>query len=166
MNVPIGDNDRPGVIAARAVGRLLVDHGILAGDRICIVEVPEVREDVDALARALAAAGAAVERVALADALYVRGRSWASAVEAKGRRVDCDVVAAAAIPAPASEGPRQHGCAIVLDPPAGGFKVVVDDRGRTTTAGVWACGDVTGYLGPARAAEDGARVAANLMNSQ
>nr|HEX4319123.1 2Fe-2S iron-sulfur cluster-binding protein [Kofleriaceae bacterium] len=163
MNVPIGDNDRPGVIAARAVGRLLVDHGILAGDRICVVEVPEVRDDVDAWVAACSASGAVVERVALADALYVRGRSWATAVEAKGRRVDCDVVAAAAIPAPASEGPRQHGCAIVLDPAAGGFRVVVDELGRTSAAGVWACGDVTGYKGPARAADDGARVAANLL---
>ena len=40
VNLPFPDNDRPGVIAARAVGRLLVEHGILAGDKVCIVEVP------------------------------------------------------------------------------------------------------------------------------
>ncbi|MBA3456150.1 MAG: (2Fe-2S)-binding protein, partial [Deltaproteobacteria bacterium] len=33
VNLPFPDNDRPGVLAARAVGRLLVDHGILAGDK-------------------------------------------------------------------------------------------------------------------------------------
>jgi sarcosine oxidase subunit alpha len=162
VNVPIGDNDRPGVIASRAVGRLLVDHGILAGDRICIVEVPELRAEVDALARALQGAGAEVARVALAEALYVRGRSWASGVQTTTGRVDCDIVAAAAIPSPASEGPRQHGCTVVLDPSAGGFRVVVDERGRTTAPGVWACGDLTGYKGPERAGMDGERVGANV----
>jgi pyruvate/2-oxoglutarate dehydrogenase complex dihydrolipoamide dehydrogenase (E3) component len=52
---------------------------------------------------------------------------------------------------------------VVLDPAAGGFRVVVDELGRTTTPGVWACGDVTGYLGPTAAAADGARVGANVV---
>jgi pyruvate/2-oxoglutarate dehydrogenase complex dihydrolipoamide dehydrogenase (E3) component len=55
---------------------------------------------------------------------------------------------------------------VVLDPAAGGFRVVVDDYGRTTTPGVWACGDVTGYLGPAAAAADGARVGGNVASSR
>ena len=32
VNLPFPDNDRPGVIAARAVGRLLVEHGIVPPD--------------------------------------------------------------------------------------------------------------------------------------
>ena len=74
-------------------------------------------------------------------------------------------MAVAGIPAPASEGPRQQGCRVTLDPPAGGFRVVVDEYGRTTTERVWACWDVTGYRGPAAAAEDGARVGANVVAS-
>jgi sarcosine oxidase subunit alpha len=162
VNLPFSDNDRPGVIAARAVGRLLVDHGILAGDRVCIIEVPEVADDVVALASALKAAGAEVTRVALDHVSGTRGRSWTSYVDTTAGKVECDVVAVAAIPAPASEGARQQGCRVVLDPPVGGFRVVVDDQGRTTTPGVWACGDVCGYLGPAAAAADGARVGANV----
>jgi len=158
VNLPFPDNDRPGVIAARAVGRLLVDHGIVAGDRVCIVEVPEVKADVDALATALAATGAEVARVALADVTGVRGRSWAHSVDTAQGRIDCDVVAVAAIPAPASEGPRQQKCSVALDPGAGGFRVVVDEAGRTNVDNVWACGDVTGYVGPARAADHGGRV--------
>jgi len=165
VNLPFADNDRPGVIAARAVGRLLVDHGILAGERICVVEVPAMTDDATALSAALAHAGADVSRVALERVVGVRGRGWATAVDTEDGKHDCDLVAVAAIPAPASEGPRQQGCKVVLDPRAGGFRVVVDELGRTSTPDVWACGDVTGYLGPAAAAADGARVGANVVAS-
>ena len=165
VNLPFPDNDRPGVIAARAVGRLLVDHGILAGDRICMVEVPSVAAEASALTDALDAAGAEVTRVPLADAFGARGRSWVSGMDTSRGRVDCDLVAVAALPSPASEGPRQQKCQVRLDPDAGGFRVVVDEQGRTSTAGVWACGDVTGYMGVARAAQDGARVGANAAAS-
>ncbi len=164
-NLPLPDNDRPGVLALRAVGRLLVDHGILAGDRVCIVEVPEVAGDVTALAAALAEAGADVSRVPLAKAGGTRGRGWVSGLDTTDGRIDCDVLAMAAIPAPASEGPRQHGCKVVLDPGGGGFRVVIDGDGRTSTANVWACGDVTGYIGPARAAVHGATVGERVVQS-
>jgi sarcosine oxidase subunit alpha len=160
VNLPFQENDRPGVIAARAVGRLLVEHGILGGEKVCIVEVPRVADDCEALANALMAAGAEVTRVALDDAIGARGRSWVSGVDTQSGRVDCDLVAVAAIPSPASEGPRQHGCKVVLDPEAGGFRVVVDNSGSTSTPNVWACGDVTGYQGTDHAALDGARVGA------
>ena len=147
VNLPFPDNDRPGVIAARAVGRLLVDHGILAGDKVCLVEVPQLAHEAAALEAALGDAGAEVTRVSLADALGARGRGWVTGMDTTRGRVDCDLVAVAAIPSPASEGPRQQRCRVVLDPDAGGFRVVVDESGRTSVAGVWACGDVTGYMG-------------------
>ena len=165
VNLPFAENDRPGVIAARAVGRLLVEHAILGGEKVCIVEVPQVASDAEVLAAALARAGAEVARVPLADMLGVRGRSWVTSVHTRSGRIDCDLVAVAAIPSPASEGPRQQGCKVTLDPDAGGFRVVVDEQGRTSTAGVWACGDVTGYQGPQRAAADGARVGVNAAAS-
>src|SRR5262249_20694100 len=80
VNLPFAENDRPGVIAARAVGRLLVDHGILGGEKVCIVEVPHVAADAAALAQALTRAGAEVTRVALANTHSARGRSWVSGV--------------------------------------------------------------------------------------
>ena len=164
-NLPLPDNDRPGVLALRAVGRLLVDHGILAGDRVCIVEVPEVAADVTALATALVNAGAEVARVPLVKASGTRGRGWVSGLDTTDGRIDCDVLAMAAIPAPASEGPRQHGCKVVLDPSAGGFRVVIDGDGRTSTANVWACGDVTGYVGPARAGAHGTAVGEHVVQN-
>jgi len=157
VNVPVPDNDRPGVFAARAVGRLLVDHAILAGDRICMIEEPAMADDAAALAGALAAAGATVERVAAAEVTAVRGRGWVKAVVAGGRKIACDAVAVAAVPSPASEGPRQHGCEVVLDPARGGFAVIADERGATRVPGVFACGDVCGYAGIAAATAAGAR---------
>jgi len=85
--------------------------------------------------------------------------SQITAVElATRRRVDCDVVAVAAVPSPASEGPRQQGCQTVLDPARGGFRVIVDRDGHTSAPGVLACGDVCGYGGVAAAARAGAEV--------
>ncbi|MFN0253306.1 MAG: 2Fe-2S iron-sulfur cluster-binding protein [Kofleriaceae bacterium] len=158
VNLPFPDNDRPGVIAARAVGRLLVDHGILAGDKICIIEAPEVTGDVDALASALSSAGAEVTRVSLADVAGTRGRSWTTSVDTKRGRIECDIVAVAALPAPASEGARQQKCSVVLDSSAGGFRIVVDENGKTSVPGVWACGDVTGYVGTSAASAQGERI--------
>ena len=162
VNLPIADNDRPGVIAARAVGRLLVDHGILAGDKVCIVEAPGVTGDAQALARALTAAGGDVARLPVSEVHGVRGRSWATGVDSARGRVDCDVVAVAAVPSPASEGARQQGCKVVLDPDAGGFRVVVDDAGRTTRAervGMWRCRPASWAARGRR--QHGARVGAN-----
>jgi sarcosine oxidase subunit alpha len=162
VNLLFTDNDRPGVLAARAVGRLLVQHGVIAGDRICVIEGPGMADYVGALVSALTTAGAEVTPVEADAVERARGRGWVTSVELAGRsRVDCDVVAVAALPSPASDGPRQQGCAVRLDPARGGFAVQVDDGGRTTAAGVWACGDVCGYVGPARATANGRAVGAN-----
>jgi sarcosine oxidase subunit alpha len=94
-----------------------------------------------------------------------RGRTWITGVDVvdasgRKRRVACDALAVATTPSPASEAPRSHGAATRLDAAAGGFAVTVDDSGHTNVPGVLACGDVTGYLGPERAAAHGARVGA------
>ncbi len=72
------------------------------------------------------------------------------------RVVAADLVAVAALPAPASELPRQHGADVVFDPGRGGFAVIVDEQFRTRAPGVSACGDVTGFAGADEAARAGA----------
>lgn len=169
VNLPFPDNDRPGVIAARAVGRLLVDHGILAGDKICLVEATDagaiLGDDVRTLVGALVKAGAEVTRVPLGSVAGTRGRGWTTGVDTTTGRIDCDIVAVAALPAPASEGARQQGCSVVLDAAGGGFRIVVDEHGRTTAPNVWACGDVTGYVGTGAAAQHGARVGERVVEA-
>ncbi|MCE9577428.1 MAG: (2Fe-2S)-binding protein [Deltaproteobacteria bacterium] len=159
VNLLFADNDRPGVLAARGVGRMLVQHGIAAGERICVVVGKGMDDYANALAEALRGARVDVTTTSADQVERARGRSWVTAVELTSRRrLDCDVVAVAAMPAPASEGPRQQGCRTVLDPARGGFRVIVDRDGRTSTPDVFACGDVCGYVGPMAAATVGARV--------
>lgn len=171
VNRLFANNDRPGVMAARAVGRLLVGHGITAGNRICLVS--DTDDDyAAALHAALERVGCEVIAAREPDIRVVgaHGRSWVTGVElvsgngsdaGQERRVECEVIAVSATPSPASEAPRQHGCDVGFHPAAGGFAVLVDDRGQTTVDNVLACGDVCGYLGPDRAAEMGQIVGRN-----
>jgi sarcosine oxidase subunit alpha len=161
QNALFVDNDRPGVLSARAVGRLLVRFGILPGQKPVVLGGGPYAQ---ALSDALAQAGAEVTRLDGASQQVVKaiGSSWVKGVDVvekgKKRRVACDLVAVAALPAPASEVPRQHGVQVELRPDGGGFACVVDERGASRTAGVFCAGDVTGFMGPERAAEHGARV--------
>jgi thioredoxin reductase len=89
---------------------------------------------------------------------WVRGMEVREAGAKKTRTVACDLVAVAALPAPASELPREHGVPVELKPAGGGFACVVDENGRSAVPNVFCAGDVTGFLGPAEAAAHGARV--------
>jgi sarcosine oxidase subunit alpha len=163
QNAIFRDNDRPGVLSARAVGRLLIRFGVLPSAAPLVVGAGPYAQ---ALERALAGAGAKVTRIdgVQTRLIAAKGYSWVKSVEVldegakKPRAIKCDLVAVAALPAPASELPREHGAAVELRPEAGGFACVVDAEGRTATPGVFACGDVTGFLGCADAAAHGARV--------
>ncbi len=164
VNAPFEDNDRPGVFAARAVGRLAVRWGVRPGERIVVVgDGPYAT----ALAAELTALGVEARIVdgTRERAVRARGRNWVEALEivdehGKKRKLPCDTIAVAALPSPASEAPRQHGARVELDVAKGGFAVIVDADGRTSAAGVFACGDVAGFVGPDPAAAQGARTGA------
>jgi sarcosine oxidase subunit alpha len=157
------DNDRPGVFAARAVGRLLERFNLRPAERPLVVgDGPFAR----ALEARLAELGCQVTRIDGSQSRLVaaHGHTWVRAVEVeekqRRRRIRCDLVAVAALPAPASELPRQHGARVELREPAGGFACLVDEGGHSSAPSVLAVGDVTGFMGPERAAEKGANVAA------
>ncbi len=169
QNALFGDNDRPGVLSARAVGRLLVRFGVKPAEHPGVLGGgPYAR----ALADALEATGAQVTRIDGVESQVVsaRGYSWVKGVEVRDagkkqlRRVKCDLVAVAALPAPASELPRQHGVPVVLRPEGGGFACVVAEDGRAG-ANVFCTGDVTGFMGPTQAAAHGARVGEAVVRS-
>jgi sarcosine oxidase subunit alpha len=169
QNVPFLDNDRPGVISARGCGRLAFQHGVRPGKRVAITGDGAFG---DRLARGLAAAGIAVERVdgQREQAVAAIGGANLRALEVEDRagvrrRIAADVIATAATPAPASELARQHGARVAFDGRGGGFAIAVDDRFQTSVPGVFACGDVTGFEGPEAAARAGAAAGREIAHT-
>lgn len=158
QNVPFLDNDRPGVISARACGRLAFQYGVRPGRQVAVVGDAAFG---DRLAAALAAAGVTVERIEGREhPVAAIGGANLRALEIEDgdgarRRIDADVIAAAVTPAPASELPRQHGARVAFTDAGGGFAVTVDKTFQTNVTGVFACGDVTGFQGPEGAARAG-----------
>jgi thioredoxin reductase len=131
-----------------------------AGARVAIVDAGAAT--AAPLARGLAQAGVEVELIDLAKEQVVsaRGATRVRGLVVKGptgreRTVDAALVAIATLPSPASELPRQHGAVVRLEPARGGFVALVDAAHQTSTRGVFACGDVTGYLGPDEAVAAG-----------
>jgi sarcosine oxidase subunit alpha len=163
QNLPFPDNDRPGVVAARAVGRLAFRWGVrpvAPRERVVVLDAAPTGR---ALADALGAAGVAVERIDVARETVVgpRGQQRLRGIDVRGadgseRTVEGTLIAVAALPAPASELPRQHGAAVTFDAARGGFAAQVDEGFATTAPGVFACGDVTGYQGTVAAVRAGA----------
>jgi sarcosine oxidase, subunit alpha len=155
QNLPVEDNDRPGILSARAVGRLAFRHGIRPGRHVYILRPVDLASD--------AGAHFAAYLSLLADGLRRLKVPVSEHESGALPRVDLDddVIAAGALPAPASELPRQHGAQVRFDPGAGGFRVVTDADGRCAP-GIWAVGDVTGYQGPQAAARAGAAVGARI----
>jgi sarcosine oxidase subunit alpha len=158
QNLPIEDNDRPGVLSARAVGRLAFRHGVRPGRHIHVVRPVDLTSDGEAHL------GTYLSK--LADGLRRLGIPVSEHEPGTLPRLDLDedVIAAGALPAPASELPRQHGAQVRFDPGAGGFRVVTDSEGRCA-ADIWAAGDVTGYRGPQAASRAGAQVGAAVAAS-
>jgi sarcosine oxidase subunit alpha len=164
QNLPFFDNDRPGIISARACGRLVFHHGVRPAAKRRSVVVLHGSPYAARLAEGLAAAGIKVEVVDLAlhrvvaarGVKVVRGVDVESHGENNQRTVKGDLVAVGVSPAPASELPRQHGAPVVLDPARGGFAVQIDPQ-FACGPGVHACGDVTGFAGPQAALDAGQR---------
>jgi sarcosine oxidase subunit alpha len=175
QNLPFPDNDRPGVLSARACGRLAFRHGISPGDRIAIVGDADVGARLAAGLIAVGIEPARVERVdparvtivGLRGSARLRGVVVRSATDPGGRpyTLAADVVAVATTPAPASELPRQHGADVEFDLGRGGFAVRVDAAFQTSAAHVYACGDVTGYVGPQAATEAGRAAGAAIART-
>jgi sarcosine oxidase subunit alpha len=147
QNLSFEDNDRPGILAARAVGRLVFQEGIHPG-RVALL-------------------GRTAYGERLADGLRARGIA-AVPVEAPAEST-FDVLAVDALPAPATEPLRLCGLDVRFSPQQGGFTLadagssLVD--GRTSNPRLFVAGDVTGWRGPAAAEEHGRRAGETVAGS-
>lgn len=159
-------NDVPGVMSARAAGRLLA-HGIAVGERVVVV-VPDGGGPFGAsYARAVAADPDAKKKVAVevlyGEPLEVHGSSHVKGVVVRTGQGDLeletDALLVDAPRSPAYELAEQAGAAIVHEPR--GF-VVKAERGRIRD-GVWAAGELAGVpFDLAAFEEDADRVVAQL----
>jgi len=144
QNLVFPGNDRPGVLAARAVGRLAFCFGLGPARKVVFATgSTSPLELVGRLAAGLQARGVKVE---IHDVRRLPRLNL-------GR----DVLAVAARPAPASELLRQHGCPVVFEASKGGFVPHTDSTGRCAER-IFAAGDVCGYRGPQAALAMGTEV--------
>jgi len=135
-------NDLPGVLSARAAGRLLRD-GVLVGDRPLVVGDGPF---ADAFAKAAEEVGAKVTRTVAHSVIAARGLSHVkTAVFRSGGRetkIDCDAVVIGGPVAPAFEIAEQGGAAVRHEP--AGYPVVADASGRAKDRKLYAIGEVVG----------------------
>jgi sarcosine oxidase subunit alpha len=103
--VALPDGDRPGVMLASAVRRLVVREGVRPGFRAVIVETGPLDEDLVTL---LAGAGTeVVARCAPSDVRAIHGRGAVRGITIGSLRIPCDLVVIAAGRRPADELARQ-----------------------------------------------------------
>jgi sarcosine oxidase subunit alpha len=150
----IGGGDRPGVLAARGLGTLLAEHGVIPGARAAVIGTGAEPERV---AERLAAAGLAVEIVPSVDGARIAGRGRIRALVRPAGRIACDTIAVATPPAPATELGCALGAAVSFDAELGAFAITAARDGATGVPGLLAAGEVTGAADAARAAEAGRR---------
>lgn len=106
--VSLPDGDRPGVLLATAVARLVVRDGVRPGARAVIVEAPDGVADAASVAVLLEGAGTrVVGRCVPADVQAIHGRSAVRSVTLAGRRIRCDLVVVAGGRRDADELDRQ-----------------------------------------------------------
>lgn len=155
-----GNNDLPGIYAARAVSRMIRRHRVLPGTRIAIVgDAPEAQR----LARLVHDCGA--ESLAVgAEIIAAHGLNSVTSVTVKRggpeEKISCDAVAVCAAGSPAFELARQGGARVVFDGTR--FIVEADADGRTAHPDVVVAGEQLGPCSAAESVERGRRAAGVL----
>lgn len=155
-----GNNDLPGIYAARAVSRMIRRYRVLPGKRIAVVGE---QAEAERLAKLVHLCGG--EAVASgAEPIAAHGLSSVSSLTVKrdGReeKIDCDAVAICASGSPAFELARQGGARVAFDGTR--FVVEADADGRTAHPGVFVAGEQRGPCSGAQSAERGRRAALAL----
>jgi sarcosine oxidase subunit alpha len=113
--VVLPDGDRPGVLLASAVERLIAREGVSPGRRAVIVATGDGEATADSLEHVLAVVGTrVVARCEPGAVVAIHGRSAVRAVSLARGRIRCDLVVVAAGRRPADELDRQE--AVPVEP--------------------------------------------------
>jgi sarcosine oxidase subunit alpha len=155
-----GNNDLPGIYAARAVARMIRRHRVLPGKRIAVVGEAAEAERLAQLVRDCGAEALAVG----AQAVSAHGLNAVSRLTVKlggaEEKVGCDAVALCVSGSPAFELARQGGARVLFD--GARFVVEADAEGRTAHPAVFVAGEQLGPCGTGESAERGRRAATAL----
>jgi sarcosine oxidase subunit alpha len=159
--LPFANNDLPGIVSARGLIRALRRARARINGRCVVVGsgpwAATQREVLDSLRSPEAPRVELVEPEAIERAV---GGDRLEALECRGARITCALLAVAAPPAPAHELAAQAELPLRFD--GSGFAIVRETNGQCGALGgtrIWAAGDVCGFMGPAASARDGQRVA-------
>jgi sarcosine oxidase subunit alpha len=145
-------NDLPGILAGRAVARVLAEHGVLPARRCVVAGGGPERE---LLAERLRGAGAhVVEGADVSEVLG--GRRVAAVVLPTGERAACGALAWCGRRVPAAELARQAGARLEIAAD-GEARLLCDETGALGVPGVRAAGEVTRPMSASEAVESGRR---------
>lgn len=156
------NNDLPGVMAGRAVSRMIRRHGVLPGKRVaCVGEPAEAR----ALAELVTSAGG--EALAIgAQVVRAHGLRAVNAVTVSpGGKMACDLIATCGPISPAFELARAAGAIVSWNASARTFVVEADPSGQTANASLFVAGEMRGPMSAAAAAEQGLTAAEALASA-
>ncbi len=149
------NNDRPGIMSARAIGRLFVSHQISPGTNIVLVGNDPF---VIRLKTALEKKNHRVTLIDDTQPFSVIGHNHIQAIVLEGdtnKTLPCDVLGIWLPPSPASEYAREQGCQIDCNSAQGGYCITVNEHQETSVSGTFACGDVCGHCDPQLAIQQG-----------
>jgi sarcosine oxidase subunit alpha len=175
--LPFGNNDFPGVYAARAAIRLLRVNKIAVGENPIVVGWGHELESTlsELAAHGIKVAAAVDMRGTVKDAMHAtplraHGRTGVSALTITDRtgarkKIECDAILCAIPLAPGFELAEQGGAQTAFDPVAGVFSVRADEAGRTAAKDVFVAGEIRGPLTAIDAAAAGHRAARAVLES-
>ncbi len=155
LALPFAGASLPGVFSARAIQILLNLYRVLPGRRFAVLGPgPEAAEVVNDIR--LAGGEVVITHPANDAALLVaEGEVGVRAVAIDGTRHAVDIVVVAMGRQPDAALTLMAGCAATFAPEFGGWVAVVDDRLRTSEAGLLIAGDAAGTCDVSTALEEG-----------
>ncbi|NMB76760.1 MAG: FAD-dependent oxidoreductase [Myxococcales bacterium] len=184
-----GNNDLPGVMTPRALDRMVLGHGVLPAEPVALVGDSDetLRLSARLLERGVALAGVVTRRRdgplvgALQDkkvplvfdreVARARGGRWIHELELSPQRqrepdrlLDCALCVAEAPAAPAFELGHHAGCRVFFGS-QGGYRIAIDDTGRTSRDDIFAAGHCAGAADVTTAIRAGERAAATCLES-